>query len=89
LLSLGLISEQLGRRRDARRFPPLGKLIDVGGHRLQLLSDGVEGPTVVIEQGACGSSLSWRPLQKQPEVVLEAIRSVVARARQNARLTAA
>ena len=46
--------EQRCRRRDIRLYPPLGDLIDVGGHRLHLLSKGAEGPTVVIEQGAGG-----------------------------------
>jgi pimeloyl-ACP methyl ester carboxylesterase len=48
---------------DARRFPPLGQLIDVGGRRLHLLSKG-SGPTVVIEQGAGGPSLAWFGIQE-------------------------
>jgi pimeloyl-ACP methyl ester carboxylesterase len=64
LLLAGVIYEQRSRRRDTKRFPPLGRLIDVGGHRLHLLTKGV-GPTVVIEQGAGGPSLAWLGIQEQ------------------------
>ena len=64
LLLAGVIYEQRSRRRDTKRFPPLGRLIDVGGHRLHLLRKGV-GPTVVIEQGAGGPSLAWLGIQEQ------------------------
>jgi pimeloyl-ACP methyl ester carboxylesterase len=65
LMTAGVIYEKLSRQRDARRFPPLGRLVDVGGHRLHILCKGTEGPTVVIEQGAGGPSLTWLGLQQQ------------------------
>jgi len=58
-LSAGFVYEAVTRRRDARRFPPLGRLIDVGGRRLHLLAKGTGGPTIVIEQGAGSPSLAW------------------------------
>ena len=64
LLLAGFLYERRSRRRDQDRFPPLGRLIDVNGHRLHLLTKGV-GPTVVIEQGAGGPSLAWLGLQEQ------------------------
>jgi pimeloyl-ACP methyl ester carboxylesterase len=64
LLTVGAVYEERSRRRDLIRFPALGRLIDVGGHRLHLLSKGV-GPTVVIEQGAGGPSLAWLGLQER------------------------
>ena len=39
--------------------PAPGKLIDVGGHQVHLLCEGVGSPTVILEAGAPGSSLSW------------------------------
>jgi hypothetical protein len=37
LLALaGLILQVMGSARDARRFPPPGQLVDVGGHRLHI-----------------------------------------------------
>ena len=64
LLSAGWIYEVRSRQRDAKRFPPPGQLVDVGGRRLHLLLRGT-GPTVVIEQGAGGPSLNWFPLLEQ------------------------
>jgi pimeloyl-ACP methyl ester carboxylesterase len=61
----GVIYEERSRRKDARYLPPLGQLIDVGGHRLHLLAKGADGPTVVIEQGAGGPSLAWFGLQAE------------------------
>lgn len=65
LLSAGIVYEQLSRRRDARRFPPPGELVDVGGRRLHVLCKGSGCPTVVIEQGAGGPALAWIQLQAE------------------------
>lgn len=49
--------------------PPLGQLVDVGGHRLHALTagDGAPGtPTVVFEAGGASWSLDWQLVQ--PEV---------------------
>jgi pimeloyl-ACP methyl ester carboxylesterase len=49
--------------------PPLGQLVDVGGHRLHALTlgDGLAGaPTVVFEAGGASWSLDWQLVQ--PEV---------------------
>src|SRR4051794_15133355 len=60
LLGAGRLFEALGERADARRFPPLGRLVDVGGHRLHLVHKGPSGgPTVVIEQGAGEPCIFW------------------------------
>jgi pimeloyl-ACP methyl ester carboxylesterase len=45
--------------RDALRFPPPGRLIDVGGHRLHIHCAGEGGPTVVIEGAGGGASAEW------------------------------
>ncbi len=49
-----------GLRRDARKYPPPGRLI--GG--LHITECGV-GPTVVLESGIAGSSVSWRAVEAQ------------------------
>ena len=43
------------------RFPPPGRLIDVGGHRLHLHATG-HGPVVVFDAALGGSSISWTPV---------------------------
>jgi hypothetical protein len=62
----GLAYQYLSARRDARRFPPPGKLVDVGGYRLHINSTGEGGPTVVLDAGLSGLSLDWCSIQ--PEV---------------------
>jgi pimeloyl-ACP methyl ester carboxylesterase len=60
LLLVGVAYEQIMRARSAKQFPPPGKLVDVGGYRMQIDCRGTGSPTVVFEAGldAMGS-LSW------------------------------
>jgi pimeloyl-ACP methyl ester carboxylesterase len=59
-LLAGVAYEQIMRRQAAEQFPPPGRLVDVGGHRMQIDCRGSGSPTVVLEAGldALGS-LSW------------------------------
>ena len=47
-------------------YPPVGKLVDVGGHRLHVHTTGRGSPTVVLEAGGGSWSLDWSLVQ--PEV---------------------
>lgn len=52
--------EAAGRRRAAKDFPAPGKLVDIGGRRIQIDCSGSGSPTVVFEAGLdMGGSLSW------------------------------
>lgn len=52
--------ETVGRRRAAKEFPVPGKLVDIGGRRIQIDCRGSGTPTVVFEAGLdMGGSLSW------------------------------
>lgn len=65
-LVVGLVFEQLSERRSALRFPPPGRLVDVGGHPLHVFCQGQgNGPTIVIEQGAGSPSVFWWPVQRE------------------------
>src|SRR5712692_2471525 len=66
LAFLGFIYQKVGTARDLRKHPPLGKLLDIGGRRLHLWCTGEGSPTVVLDSGLPGSSLSWTLVQ--PEV---------------------
>jgi pimeloyl-ACP methyl ester carboxylesterase len=59
-LLAGAAYEQIMRWHVAKEFPPAGRLVDVGGHRMQIDCRGSGSPTVVLEDGldALGS-LSW------------------------------
>jgi pimeloyl-ACP methyl ester carboxylesterase len=56
----GITYEQIMRWRVSKLFPTAGKLVDVGGYRMQIDCRGSGSPTVVFEAGfdALGS-LSW------------------------------
>jgi pimeloyl-ACP methyl ester carboxylesterase len=59
----GVIYQAVGLRRDTRRFPPPGQLIDVGGYRLHAVCRGRGAPTAVLESAIGASSLSWARVQ--------------------------
>ena len=61
LASVGGGYQAVRESADAGAYPPPGRLIDVGGHRLHLNCTGSGSPTVVLEPGAGGKSsdLGW------------------------------
>jgi pimeloyl-ACP methyl ester carboxylesterase len=63
LLTLGVLYQQIGARRQRRRLAPPGRLIDVGGHRLHVTCVGSGSPVVLLESGIAASSLSWAVVQ--------------------------
>jgi len=65
----GCIYEKRAESRDAQRFPPPGRRVDVGSHKLHLLCMGEKQPsqpTVILESGNGAWSNYWRAVQ--PEV---------------------
>jgi pimeloyl-ACP methyl ester carboxylesterase len=46
---------------------PLGKLVDIGGHRLHVYCTGKGGPTVVVETGLGDFSFGWILVQSRVE----------------------
>lgn len=60
----GTVYEFVSRMRAAREYPVPGKLVDVGGRRLQIDCRGSGSPTVVFEAGLdTHGSLSWAAVQ--------------------------
>lgn len=56
----GAAFERVSREQAMKRYPPPGKLVDVGGRRLQIDCRGAGSPTVVFEAGLdVNGSLSW------------------------------
>ena len=68
LAGAAVAAEAMLERRDRRRLPPPGQLVDVGGHRLHVVVMGEEqaGPTVVLDAGMVSFSSNWAWVQ--PEV---------------------
>ena len=65
LIVIGLLFQIIGLKRDERRFPAPGRLIDTGGHKLHLYEAGSGSPAVVLESGISASSLNWRRVQAE------------------------
>ena len=66
LALVGYIYEPIAEARDAKAYPPLGQMVDVGGYRLHINCTGTGSPTVVIESGWGDFSAVWGWVQ--PEV---------------------
>lgn len=65
VISLGAVYQALGTRRDRKRFPPPGRLVDLDHYRLHLLESGRGSPTIVLEAGLMSTVLSWSNLQRE------------------------
>ncbi|WP_052517910.1 alpha/beta hydrolase [Archangium violaceum] len=65
LLVIGSVYQAVSAAADARDFPPPGKMVDVGGHRLHLNCTGEGRPTVVLESGASALSSAWAWVQSE------------------------
>jgi pimeloyl-ACP methyl ester carboxylesterase len=63
VLLLGLLYQLTGVLRDRKKYPPPGKLVDLGGSRLHLRTTGQGSPTVILESGIAASSASWSGIQ--------------------------
>ena len=61
----GVLYQEMGSARDARRFPAPGQFVNTGGHRLHAFLSGASGPTVVFESGIAASSLSWETVRRE------------------------
>jgi pimeloyl-ACP methyl ester carboxylesterase len=64
LALVGAIYEYQAEAVDAKAYPPPGKLVDVGGHRLHINCTGTGSPTVVIEAGLGDWSTGWDVVQQ-------------------------
>lgn len=65
ILLAGVLFQLAGQAIDKRRFPPVGRLVDIGGHLLHLVEKGKTGPTVILESGISATCLNWAAIQEQ------------------------
>jgi pimeloyl-ACP methyl ester carboxylesterase len=65
LVVMGALYQTLATARDARRYPPSGRLIDVGGYKLHLLCEGTGSPTVVLDAANQGTVSNWIWIQSE------------------------
>jgi pimeloyl-ACP methyl ester carboxylesterase len=64
----GAAYEVIASAGDAAAYPPLGRMVDVGGYKLHLDCRGKGSPTIVMDAGLEKSSLDWSLVQ--PELAL-------------------
>ncbi len=72
---VALLYEARTERDERRRFPPPGRLVDVGGHRLHVHVMGEEqpGPTVIMDSGMVSFSSNWAWVQPELAKVVPAV----------------
>jgi len=60
---MGAVYQAAGAAIDARRHPPWGRIVQVGGRKVHIHVMGEGSPTVVLESGMGASMLSWGLVQ--------------------------
>src|SRR5207237_6805449 len=63
LAGAGAAYETIASSQDAVRYPPPGRLVDVGGYRLHVHCAGQGSPTVLMDAGGGGFSTHWSLVQ--------------------------
>ena len=66
VLCSGFLFETMMRSRDSQQYPVPGKLVDIGGRKIQMDCRGTGSPTVILQSGldALGS-LSWAAVHNE------------------------
>lgn len=67
LMVAGSIYQSVASASDLKKYPPPGKLYDVGEYRLHLYCTGEGSPTVILEAGAGSPGLGWYFVQMEVE----------------------
>ena len=62
-MAAGAVYEAVASTQDAMRYPPPGRMVDVGGYQLHLLCMGQGTPTVLLDAWSGGWSAEWEPVQ--------------------------
>jgi pimeloyl-ACP methyl ester carboxylesterase len=65
LILAGTIYESSAEAADIQAYPPPGQMVDVGGYRLHINCIGTGSPTIIIEAGLGGWSLTWNAVQEE------------------------
>jgi len=64
LLFAGAIFQQVGVIYDTHAYPPPGRLVDVEGHKVHVLCDGVGSTTFVLDPGLGAWWFEWFRIQR-------------------------
>jgi len=61
----GTTYEQIGRWQDRRRYPQIGRSVDIGGRTLNIYCSGEGSPAVVFDSGGHTAGYDWIAIQPQ------------------------
>ena len=59
------VREQIGRRRDRRRLPQIGRSVDIGGRSLNIFCAGTGSPAVILDTGGDNPGLAWEDTRSE------------------------
>lgn len=59
----GALYQGISDKIDAKKYPPIGKLVDVGGYNIHLYTTGSGGPSVILDAGMGCNVLGWSLVQ--------------------------
>lgn len=64
-LVVGFTWERVARRSEAKRFPQIGRSVDIGGRAMNIDCAGAGGPAVILDSGFGSPGYVWRAIQSQ------------------------
>lgn len=65
LILAGCVYQVVGEWADARKYPPPGNLIDLGGYKLHMYCTGTGTPTVILDAAFPAQVSNWAWVQPQ------------------------
>jgi pimeloyl-ACP methyl ester carboxylesterase len=65
LISTGVLYEQIGESRDRKRYPRIGRSVDIGGRTLNIYCSGEGSPTVIFEGAGHTAGFTWSAMQAE------------------------
>ena len=65
LILSGIICEKIGERQDRRRYPQIGRSVNIGGRALNVFCSGEGGPSVIFDTYGHMSGYSWSAVQRE------------------------
>ena len=65
LILCGFVYERIGRARDRKRLPQIGRSVDVGGRTLNIFCSGTGSPAVILDTGGDNPGLAVEQAQAE------------------------
>ncbi|HKS73062.1 MAG TPA: alpha/beta hydrolase [Terriglobales bacterium] len=65
LALIGIVYEQIRERSDRKRYPQIGRSVDIGGRTLNIYCSGEGSPTVIFESAGHTAGYAWMGVQAE------------------------